>query len=204
MCVMSEDAYLIALQKARAALVQAVHDRDELNLKILQLQQLVKVLTGATQNEPPGSNETFENVAATIGFTEAVLTILRNSREELTARNIRDRMVALGYELGKYANPLGFIYSVLGRLEAQGKIRQPAPGTYAICNAFYEALLNTKSASTQSSDVVAGGQQVPDNELIGEFVRAFGFGDPVIATDPVPIRIPPPPKLEDKEKSGKK
>src|SRR5258707_7446932 len=114
---MSDDIYLSALQKAQATLVQAVNDRDELNLKILRLQQLVKVLTGSTESEPPGSRETFENLSARIGFTEAVLTILRNSRDEMTARNVLDRMEALRYALGNYADPLVLIHSVLVRLE---------------------------------------------------------------------------------------
>src|SRR5258708_31204351 len=118
---MSDDIYLSALQKAQATVVQGVNDRDELNLKILRLQQLVKVLTGATESEPPGSRETFENLSARIGFTEPVLTILRNSRNDLTARNFRDRMLQLAYELGKNANPHEFIHSVLVRLDAQGK-----------------------------------------------------------------------------------
>ncbi|HTA60020.1 MAG TPA: hypothetical protein VK805_17825 [Candidatus Baltobacteraceae bacterium] len=231
---MSEDIYLSALQKAQAALVQAVNDRDELNLKIVRLQQLVKVLTGATENEAPGSNETIENLSARIGFTEAVLTILRNSRDELTARNIRDRMVELGYELGKYANPLGFIHSVLGRLEAQGKIRQTAPGTYAFRDAFYEALLAVKCATTQNTSPVPSGSSEPD---AGSHARAanrtlldaYSTKSGVLpGGDPPPLSgealaevlrvwglassnaydkhstIPPPPKISDVEKGTKK
>src|SRR5258708_25249071 len=200
---MSDDIYLSALQKAQATLVQAVNDRDELNLKILRLQQLVKVLTGATESEPPGSRETFENLSARIGFTEAVLTILRNSRDELTARNVRDRMVELGYELGKYANPLGFIHSVLGRLEAQGKIRQSAPGTYVFNDFFYQALLAAKSAA-HSNSAVPDESSTPDNKTINELVRAFGFGNPVAATDQAHIGLTARPKLDDKEKSKQK
>lgn len=123
---MSDDTYLSSLRQARIDLAHAIEERDQLNLRILRLQQLVKALSSAT-NE---GNETFEHLAARLGFTDAVLTVLRNSKGELTARNIRDRMVEMGYELGRYANPLGFIHTVLNRLVAQGKIRQSAPGCF--------------------------------------------------------------------------
>jgi len=123
---MTDHTYLDALRQAKIDLAHAIEQRDELSLKIVRLQQLVKALGGAADS----TSETFESVAARIGFTETVLTVLRNSKDELTARNIRDRLVELGYELGKYANPLGFVHSVLNRLMAQGKIRQSAPGCF--------------------------------------------------------------------------
>lgn len=198
---MQDNTYLKALLQAQTDLIKAVNERDELNLKIVRLQQLVRSLTSAADSDA-GFNESFEHIAATIGFTDAVLTILRNSRDELTARNIRDRMVELGYELGKYANPLGFIHSVLGRLESQGKIRQSAPGTYVFNDFFYQALLAIKSA-THPSGVVPGGSSAPDNPTTDDFVRALGFVNPV-ATDVVPTGLTPPPKLDEKEKSRKK
>jgi hypothetical protein len=108
----SEDTYLQSLRRAQADLIIAIRERDELNVKILRLQQLVKALKSAADVDL-GFNEkleAFEKSADTTGFTDAVLTIPRGSRDELTARNIRDHMVELGYELGKYANPLGFIH----------------------------------------------------------------------------------------------
>ena len=124
---MSEDTYLHALRQAQIDLAQAIEAHDKLSFRIVRLQQLVKSLS---EQSGPIKGEIAVNVGDRMGFTDAVLTILRNSEIELTARNIRDRMVEHGYELGKYANPLGFVHSVLNRLMAQGKIRQAAPGCF--------------------------------------------------------------------------
>ena len=138
---MSESTYIEALRRAKADLTKAIMARDQLNLEIVRLQQLVRALTYQAVKKDEMTKTDAEAPAEVIGFTEAVLTIVRASEEALTARNIRDRLVELGYELGRYANPLGFVHSVLGRLEEQGKIRQSQPGVYVFNNAFFQALL---------------------------------------------------------------
>ena len=131
-----------------------------------------------------------------MGFTDAVLTIIRNSPDELTARNIRDRMVQLGYELGKYSNPLGFIHSVLGRLEQQGKIRQSAPGCYVFSDALYQAILALSFATPDhSNDVIPRGASTPEAE---DFVRALGFGSTSSTANTIPTGLTPPPKADEK------
>ena len=125
---MSDVKFLDALQQAKSELEKAIKDRDALNLEILRLQQLVKALSQQVQK---GDEKLLVNVGDKMGLTEAVLTILRSSPNPMTARNIRDQLVQHGFELGRYSNPLGFVHSVLGRLDQQGKIRQPQPGVYA-------------------------------------------------------------------------
>jgi hypothetical protein len=128
-----------ALQQAKADLNRAVMDRDKLSLEIARLQQLVKALTfAAIKDEKKG--RMVQDFEAAHGFTETVLTIVRTSTMALSARGIRGRLNDLGYDLSKYANPLGFIHSVLGRLEQQGKIRQSEPGMYVFNSDFYQRL----------------------------------------------------------------
>jgi hypothetical protein len=117
-------------------------DRDKLNLEIARLQQLVKALTFASVKDDKKGRmvQAFE---AALGFTETVLTIVRTSREAISARDVRDRLNDLGYDLSKYANPLAFVHSVLGRLVEQEKIRQIAPGSYTFNDALYPGLLVT-------------------------------------------------------------
>src|SRR6266481_3724235 len=114
-------SYDDALRTARADLIRSIMERDKLNLEIARLQQLVKALTFAAIKD----SET------------------RTSKEAVSARDIRDRLNDLGYDLRKYANPLGFVHSVLGRLVEQEKIRETQPGFYVFNNAFYIALLHT-------------------------------------------------------------
>ncbi len=172
-------SYEDALRTARADLIRAIMDRDKLNLEIARLQQLVKALTFAAIKDSQARTSQ-ENFEAALGFTEIVLTIVRTSKEAVSARDIRDRLNDLGYNLSKYANPLGFVHSVLGRLVEQEKIRETQPGFYVFNNAFYIALLHTalypnSEPSTEHSK--------------GTVVRS---------------RMTPPPKPSDLEKSGKK
>jgi hypothetical protein len=167
-------SYDDALRTARADLIRAIMDRDKLNLEIARLQQLVKALTfAAVKGEKKGRiAQAFE---AALGFTETVLTIVRTSKNAVSARDIRDRLNDLGYDLGKYANPLGFVHSVLGRLVEQEKIRETQPGFYVFNDAFYIALLHTALSPNSESKATV-----------------------------VPSRMTPPPKLSDLEKSGRK
>ena len=176
-------------------------DRDKLNLEIARLQQLVKALTYAAikNSQSPPVEENFE---AALGFTETVLTILRTSTEALSARGIRSRLNDLGYDLTKYANPLGFVHSVLGRLEAQGKIRQSQPGMYVFNNALYQALLALGLPAR--SGVVPEEPSASDNEALEQVFNVLGFGSSVTAGAVVPGGLTPPPELSDVEKSGKK
>jgi hypothetical protein len=139
---MSGAAFLDALTQARKELEGAIMQRDEINLEILRLQQLVKALSYQTHKE--NDDQTPDTLSDRIGFTEAVLTVLRTATSSMTARNVRDRLLELGFELGRYSNPLGFVHSVLGRLEAQGKIRQSAPGEYTFNTFFWRALFHAK------------------------------------------------------------
>jgi hypothetical protein len=211
-----------ALRTARADLIRAIMERDKLNLEIARLQQLVKALTfAAVKDQEKGRvPQTFE---AALGFTETVVTIVRTSKEAVSARDIRDRLNDLGYDLSKYANPLGFVHSVLGRLVQQEKIRETQPGFYVFNDAFYIALLRTALHANHESP----GGAVPGDlttsatskDALNAALLAFGLGPMPEHLGVVPgessasgtnkgVALPegltPPPKLADFDKSGKR
>ena len=134
------------IRVVREQLAAAVRDRDELNFKIVRLLKLYKALNAQAQcdEQTPSPEEA-------LGFTETILTIFRTSPDPLTARNVRDRLVELGFELGRYSNPLGFVHSAIVRLQEQGKIRQPREGVYVLSSPFYRALFDTKPNSSEHS-----------------------------------------------------
>jgi hypothetical protein len=126
-------------------------ERDALNFKIVALLNLYKALNGQAQTD-----EKILSPEDVLGFTEAILTIFRTSPDPLTARNVRDRLVEIGFELGRYSNPLGFVHSALIRLHEQGKIRQPREGVYVLSSPFYRALfaINPKSPGVATDAVI--------------------------------------------------
>lgn len=197
---MSESTFTDALRRSKAELIKAIMERDKLNLEIIRLQQLVRALTYQAHK---AEQQIAVDTPDVIGFTEAVLTIVRNSKDELTARDVRNRLMELGYELGKYSNPLGFVHSVLGRLESQGKIRQPAPGTYAATTPFYRALWQSGlDAIEGSASLVLGDTSAKPKASVDDVLAAFGFGQ-AKGTVAVPGGLTPPPRIDD-EKSRKK
>lgn len=186
---MSDTTFSDALQQAHKELEITVKQRDELNLEILRLQQLIKALTYQAlkdnKAQAPGT------LSERMGFTEAVLTVLRTAAAGMTARDVRDRLLELGFELGRYSNPLGFVHSVLGRLEAQGKIRQSAPGEYTFNTMFWLALFHAKQYGRTPDGT---GTFVPGPAPSDSSTKLPSLG--WLNSDHT--KVTPPPKLDDK------
>ena len=142
---MPDTQYADTIILVREQLATAVRDRDELNFKIVRLLKLYKALNAQAQ-----SSEKILSPEEAVGFTEAILTIFRTSPDPQTARNVRDRLVEIGFELGRYSNPLGVVQTALVRLQEQGKIRQPHHGVYILSSPFYRALFDANPKSFDS------------------------------------------------------
>jgi hypothetical protein len=57
-----------------------------------------------------------------LGFTDAVRVIVKNSEEGLSAREIRDELVRMGFDLSKYRQPMVPVHNTLRRLDEQQEI----------------------------------------------------------------------------------
>jgi hypothetical protein len=53
---------------------------------------------------------------ATLGITDAIRHILKNSNERMSATDVRLALKSKGFDLTKYSAPMSSIYKVLGRL----------------------------------------------------------------------------------------
>jgi hypothetical protein len=105
--------YQSALAAARRELDALSRRRDELDTRIARLRQTVTTLAQLC-NEAPQLD---------MGLTDACRSVVRGSVEALSATDIRDRVVSLGIDLGRYANGLGAVHTVLRRLLDAGDIR---------------------------------------------------------------------------------
>jgi hypothetical protein len=147
---MSLDNYKQALEQAHQDLRNAIRERDRWGLEIVKLEQLVKSLS---QMVPASAKERaeFETTEAALGFTEIVDTIIRSSVAPMSAVDIRNKLLEMSYDISGYSNPLGFVHTVIGRLEKQGKIRETEPnvsGLYVSKNSLFEALLGVSKTTT--------------------------------------------------------
>jgi len=57
----------------------------------------------------------------TWGLTEACRTVLRSAGRPLTALELRDRLVSVGFDLERYSNALASVHTVLKRLTESGE-----------------------------------------------------------------------------------
>jgi hypothetical protein len=104
-----------ALQAAQRELHQAVGQRDHLNMRIVQLQQIIRGLAvRCAAEERNQAVRQVESSAPTV--TEMVRTILRMNPRPMSTTEVRDALWAAGFDLGQYSNPLGLVGTTLERL----------------------------------------------------------------------------------------
>jgi hypothetical protein len=104
--------YRTALDAARKELDQLLAERSALETRISQLRQTIATLAALCDETPD----------LDIGLTEACRSVLRGATA-LRAPDIRDRVAAMGVDLGKYANGIGAVHTVLKRLIDAGEVR---------------------------------------------------------------------------------
>jgi hypothetical protein len=112
--VASESGFPDALAEARETLERLLRERQQLDVRIAKMEQVVAALRSVAEHDD-------EEVAST-GFTDGVRAVLRGSSERgLSPTEIREGMLALGFDLSRYAQPLATIHVVLKRLERSGE-----------------------------------------------------------------------------------
>jgi hypothetical protein len=109
---MPDTDYRRALDAAVREYERAIGDRAALDARIAQLQQTIGTLSRLCGLRP----------TVPWGLTDACRTVLRNAGQPLSAVEIRGRLVAIGYDLDRYANPLAAIHTVLKRLAEAGEL----------------------------------------------------------------------------------
>jgi len=91
-------------------------ERAHLDMKIASLQSAIKILEPIYGDDATGE---LPDVAE-LGITDIVRAILRSSAR-VTPTQIRDGVVATGFSMKKYDNPMAIIHQVLRRLVDAGQ-----------------------------------------------------------------------------------
>jgi hypothetical protein len=116
---MLANEYLEALHKARTELDDLMIQRSEMDARISQLEITIDGLA-ALCNTADLAEKTSLDVSA--GVTEAIRTVLQQTNTAMTAPQIRDTLLDMGYDTGRYASILTVIHNTIRRMNDQGEI----------------------------------------------------------------------------------
>jgi hypothetical protein len=115
---MTTDEYRRALDAAIAEYERLGTDRQSIDKRLTELAQTISTLSrlcGLTPTVP-------------WGLTDACRVVLRSGRP-MTPTDVRDRLLAIGFDLSKYSSELAAIHTVLKRLNEAGEARFLAGGS---------------------------------------------------------------------------
>jgi hypothetical protein len=110
---MTADDYRTALASAITEYEDLGQRRREIDDRLAQLAQTIGTLTrllGLTPTVP-------------LGLTDACRLALRGAGLPMTPLEVRDRLLAIGFDLSVYTNELSAIHTILKRLNDAGEIR---------------------------------------------------------------------------------
>lgn len=110
---MTSQHYNQALASAIKEYEALAAERQDIDGRLAALAQTIGTLTrlcGLTPTVP-------------WGLTEACRVVLRGAGVPMTPVDVRDRLLAIGFDLSPYASPLAAIHTVLKRLNESGEVR---------------------------------------------------------------------------------
>jgi hypothetical protein len=112
---MSDSGFPRALSEARQSLEKLLRDRQKLDVKIAKMEQVVAALRSVAAHDD-------DHDVVPTGFTDAIRGVLKGSSDHgLSPTQIREGMLATGFDLSRYNQPLASIHVVLKRLEKSGE-----------------------------------------------------------------------------------
>lgn len=120
-CGVAEIDYKGVLKTAEKELIEMFRERERLERTIARQRQTVIALRMKVDGDsfPKDHIETFKPK----NLTDACRWVLYGTRRPLDAPTIRDRVEALGYDIGS-SNPLASVHSVIKRLIEQGEVKR--------------------------------------------------------------------------------
>ncbi len=109
--------------KYRQILIEAQRDlgnllaqKDTIDKAIVRLKNTITALSPLSEEKGPLNF--LRGIAEETGLTDGCREILKTCGGFLTAVEVKERLVGLGYDLTRYRNPLASIHAVLKRLAA--------------------------------------------------------------------------------------
>jgi hypothetical protein len=112
---MSDSGFPRALSEARQSLEKLLREKQKLDVKIAKMEQVVAALRSVADHDD-------DHDVVPTGFSDAIRGVLKGSSDHaLSPMQIREGMLAMGFDLSRYNQPLASIHVVLKRLEKSGE-----------------------------------------------------------------------------------
>jgi hypothetical protein len=134
---MASDKHLEqAIHEARQRLGDALRQRDQLNVTIIQLESQVKAIEAALIRDSLVKKRRQTEQSA-VGLTEAIRTVLRLSGKPMPAAEVKNTLTVMGFDFSNFSNPSAAVHSTLKRMVSAGELSYLGAKTYRLPNAFY-------------------------------------------------------------------
>ena len=119
------DSFLKALNDANAEIQRLIKQRNEIDLKLSKLKQTVSALSALCERPLPELKvQPRATVDADLGISDAIRKVMFESKLPMTAPQIRDSLLNLGYDVDQYSSILTVIHNTIKRMEKQGEIAE--------------------------------------------------------------------------------
>jgi len=122
----------VALETARKKLTELLESRAGIDKEIVKWKRVIDSLSALSDSEEESdpsdvqvSSLAEKSGKVTIKFTEGIRMVLRQNFDPeipMSAPDIKEKLINLGFDFSKYAQPLVPIHNTLKRLEDQGEV----------------------------------------------------------------------------------
>jgi hypothetical protein len=181
--VMAHENYKRTLEAAKTEMGELLHQRNEIDSRIGKLAPVIEYLSllcDEIQSPPPDLPMPSQ---LDLGLSDAIRLAFRSAvPESLTPTEVRDKLKASGFNLGKYANELPPIHNTIARLKEQGEIEETArpngDRAYKWVSSLKRALLDiepkTYGASGSLANMFAGLAALQNDPRMAEIGSQMG------------------------------
>jgi hypothetical protein len=138
------------LKRTRKELDRLRRNRDVLDAQITKLEQIEAALKGVAEPRRIATN--------LASITEVVRTAIQGARHPLTPTELRDEVLAMGFDIRKYSQFLASLHVILKRLVKNGEVRE---FTFADTKKYWWAL-----------SLMPPGP-LPENAMLGNYYNSY-------------------------------
>ena len=151
---MAKAAFAQTLKRTREELERLRVQRAAIDLRVAKLEQVEAALTGVVQP--------FRQAADLSSITDVIRNVLMSARQPITPTEVRDEMLAMGFDKKPYSQFLASVHVILKRL---AKNREVFEFTFGDGKRYWWV---TKSMP---------GGPFPENAMLGEYYNSRRPGD---------------------------
>jgi hypothetical protein len=133
---MSDKTIQAQLRDVRQQLAEALKQRDQLSVTILELQSQANALSAIlTRDRLVSSTQKPEQ--GSIGLTEMIRTVMRLSAQPMTPAQIKNTLTVMGFNFSGFSNSAAVVHSTLKRMESSGELVYMESKGYRLRNVLY-------------------------------------------------------------------